>query len=286
MRHSQLFIGLLALAVTTGCKDSGLVSNEIRPVALSDTLSEQVTAGIMLDLVGFQDSYSLEDTVAGNIRLINVNDITPLILYTSDRPPHGLSVSPASSMDFVYYYSTVRFFAEFRDTLRKGDTLTLSYRWDQATIDNLKAFSGRYQLRAWLNGNPLLRQGLTKLVTISESGDPLSLGFTIDGSAVDSVRGSVVFRNRIDRTTSLEPLAEKPITIAIRKQNDTLALIRYSFSAGQKGLTGHSDNVVLHFALSKQDALIAPLKGNAYFVDAIVEARSRRYVSTALLFLF
>jgi len=285
-------LSALTLLIGAGCqKDFTSPVSSLNLRTNVDTINANVAPGIDLNLVGFRDTYTLDDTLWGSIVLRNYGSPTPFLLWQTDLPLNLVYVTFPGSSDPVYYYPWVIEFVEFYDTLRIGDSLSIRMFWDQSTWDakesrwtGLKAFAGRYQLGAELRGNRLLNHDLTKFVTINETGNPICGALRVDYSSTDTVKADFIIRNRVSRAVPLAPLGSTPITMAFLAGSDTLIVRTYSLSAADFRLGGFSDTVILHFRAARNDTSYARLKG-AFDMRAALHLNSRTIIASGFMYL-
>ena len=285
-------VSALILLLISGCqKDFTTPVSSINLRTNVDTVNANIAPGVELNLVGFRDTYALDDTLSGSVVLRNFGSVTPFTLWTSDLPANQVTVTFPGSSDPVYYYPWAVEFVEFYDTLRVGDSLSIRMFWDQSTWDakdsrwtGLKAFAGRYQLGAWLVGNRLLNHQLTKFITINETGNPFCGALRVDYSSSDSVKADFIIRNRKSRALPLGPLGSTPITMAFLSGGDTLIVLKYPIRATDCTLSGFSDTVILPFRAAKNDTSFARLKG-AFDMRAELQLNSGTIVASGLRYL-
>jgi hypothetical protein len=276
------FVSVLVMLAVAGCHRDSLAPPWL--ILLSpnvDTLNAQITPGVTLSLVGLKDTYTLDDTITASLVLRNYSDSSPFILWTGNSPPNRVLVSLLDSPDIIYYYPSVIEFAEFRDTLRRGDSLSIRIIWDGHTWDaresrwtDLKAYSGTYQLETRLGGNMLLNHPLTKIITISERGYPFSGDLRVDYSSTDSVKADFIIRNRKSGALPLDPVDTTPISLAFLAGKDTIVVLKYQLASSAFKLQGFADTVILPFRAAKGDSRFAKLKG-AFDMRAILRLNSR-----------
>ncbi len=263
---SAAFFSIVSALVLLGCENSSLVSGDAG--SLVDTLSYQVTSGIVLSLDGFKDTYTLDDSLIATLRLRNITDPTPLPLAFYGSPPHSISIYPVGSDDPIFFYPQAIGFADWTDTLRLGDSLTYYCLWSQNTWDSkaitwtdLKAFAGVYKIVVHLAGSPLLKGYLTKFVTISSDGNPLSAWARVDYKSTDSVRVDFIVRNRINSSSPFLPVGPSPMEVFFVHRSDTLVSLTYPLAYSAQSLAPLSDNNVFRFAVSKTDTTFSSLNG-------------------------
>ena len=285
-------VSVFVMLAVAGCQRDSLAPAWLMPLSPNvDTLNAQITPGVTLNLIGLRETYTLDDTIAATLVLKNNSDPSPFILWTPNLPPNRVLVYLLGSPDFIYYYPSVIDFAEFRDTLRQGDSLLIRIIWYGNTWDAresrwtaLKAFSGTYQLEAWLGGNRLLNHPLTKFITISEAGYPFSGDLRVDYSSTDSVKADFIIRNRKSRALPLDPIDTTPISLAFLAGKDTSIVLKYPLASGASKLRGFSDTVILPFCVAKNDSRFAALKG-AFVMRAILRLNSGLISASAIRYL-
>ena len=239
-----------------------------------DTLSRNVTPGIVLRVDSLKDEYALDESISAQLRLINIGDTAKLVVHTGNFPPYTWHVNSMDSANVVAY-PTIIFPAEFRDTLGRGDTLTFSFNWPQTPTDlntiysGLKATSGKYRMVVVMSGNSLF-QPLHKYFTINEVGEPMSVILGRDFTYSDSIIVALVARNRTTRTMSYTYLNPGQIEMSLVKAQDTLLYRTFSTSLENVTFGPRSTVNLFRFSIAKSDTSMHGFKGTC---SATVTAR-------------
>jgi hypothetical protein len=277
-----------AILYLLGCRDTSLPPEWSPSVVLQDTLTQQVTQGVTLSLVGFKDSYTFDEPIVGYLNLKNNSDPNPLPLYFYGSPPHRVIVYPLDSREFVYYFPGAIGYSEWADTLRTGDSLRYEISWPQTTWDSkdlsltsLKAFPGTYRIFVYMGGSPLLNKVLTKFVRITTRGDPLSAWLRVDYSSEDTVKADFIVRNRTRSSVIIGTTARQPMTVAFLRGRDTVLTMKYSMPWRTLRLEGGSDNVIYPFRVSKSDSAFASLQG-FFNMTFILHLNSRDLIASGI----
>ena len=123
-------------------------------------------------------------------------------------------------------------------------------------VSGLKAFSGTYRIEAGF-----FRAGcsVTKWITLSESGNPVTSTIDLDYETPDSLVFSFVLRNRIMRPLNYT-LSSNPFTVVFTKNQDT---VRVEHIGGQVPLPipPTSDHVLFTYAKSITDPIFVGFSG-------------------------
>ena len=154
-----------------------------------DPLSEEelypdriyVKKGVYLKLEGIQDSYALQDTISGEMILVNEHNSEGLYIHVSSNPPLGNFQITDQNDILQYFYPWIRGLDDFKTDLLPGDTLKVNIWWCQEINPSdvipggLQIFAGNYKFSGGFWGNELLDdKELVKWIEITEEGDPIS----------------------------------------------------------------------------------------------------------------
>jgi hypothetical protein len=273
---------LVLILWSASCTDPGKGPTIPSSTITSDTLIATVADGIILRLDGLKDVYHPNDTLAGTLRLINFGSVQPLALFTSYRPPHAWSVSRIGNQNLEYFSPLILYAAEWRDTLRVGDTLSFRVEWPLAgfyppgqAYYELRAFSGAYELVATLGGNPLVGiHPLTKFLTVADEGEPLDC-VVANVSPADSLHLDLVIRNCRLAAAQVEIDDPLPITMNFVYRGDTLLALRYAMPDSILSLPPRSDNVVFRFRRAKAESVFNSIRGRGVDLWTVCRLRDR-----------
>jgi hypothetical protein len=278
--HILLTFPLIGLLVS--CDDLGDPPAQIPPPALQDTLSLEVSQGIILRLDGIGDTYTLDDTVTGMMSLINQASIVPMPLHTPSLPPNSYFLSRVDPPAAFYYYPDYIEPAEWRDTLDLGDTLRFGVTWPTITLtsspetSNLKAFSGTYRLLVAVGGNPAFAgRRLTKFFRVTENGDPVSVGLIRRGPS-DSLLIDLLLRNRIENQQSYHIDRPDPVQLVFLDHGDTVFNRSYSLPYSNVVLPPHSDSTLFRLQVARSDTMFAGMHGG-FHLWIVLRLREREF---------
>jgi hypothetical protein len=276
-----LVVPLIGLLVS--CDDLGDPLPQLPPSALQDTLSFEVSQGIILRLDGIGETYTLDDTVTGTMSLINFTSIVPLPLFTWNLPPDSYFLSRLGLPAAYYYYPDFIEPAEWHDTLDVGETLTFGIRWpliaftDSYQSSNLKAFSGIYRIQVGLGGNPALAgRRLTKFFRVTDSGDPTSVGLNRRGPS-DSLLMDLVLRNRIGNQQQYHIDRPDPVQLVFLDHGDTVFNRSYSLPYSNLVLPPHSDSILFRLQVARSDTMFSGMHGG-FHLWVVLKLREREFI--------
>lgn len=179
-------------------------NNNDEVISYVDIPIRMLNNGVISKITGFNYVYSLDDTVSGQMLLINKNDTAGFHLYVGNSPP-------------IYFWNVFNTLGErcysscgdvgcsvYNKTLLPGDSLERSIVWNQNHMQGFKVFSGIYKIEGNYIGNTAFwYTDLVKWIKINELGNPLSTGTNRDYEAVDSLKVDFLIRNRISNNYTL-----------------------------------------------------------------------------------
>ncbi len=277
-----ILLTLPLISLLVSCDDLGDPAGQLPPAALQDTLSLEVSPGIILRLDGIGHTYTLDDTVRGTMRLINFASIVPMPLYTPSQPPHGYFLSRLDPPAAYYHYPDFIQPATWQDTLDLGETLTFGMWWPSIAFtsssqsSDLKAFSGIYRLQIGLGGNPALAgRRLTKFFRLTENGDPVSVGLNRRGPS-DSLLMDLVLRNRIGNPQSYHIDRPDPVQLVFLDHGDTVFNRSYSLPYSNLVLPPHSDSILFRIQVARSDTMFSGMHGG-FHMWIVLRLREREF---------
>jgi hypothetical protein len=237
--------------------------------SFSDTLRAKIRDGVFLQLDSMKNTYSLEDLIHGHLFIVNESDSTPYMQRMYGPPAHSFIVFGYND-SMVYFDPMSVGLSEWTITLHIGDSVSGKINWSQniwsptTMVSGLKAFSGVYRIEAGFGAGVRV----TKWITISEFGNPVSSTINLDYETADSLVFSFVLRNRITRPLEYR-LASVPFRISFVKNQDT---VRVEYVGGQVPLPipASSDHMLFTYAKALTDSAFVGFSG---YYDIIAQVR-------------
>lgn len=262
-----------------------------------DSTSRIVKNGIYLNLEGIQDTYSLQDTILGEMLLFNVNNYDGLDIKVGSSPPIGNFRVFDQNDQLQYFYPSATGYAEFDMTLFPGDTLNEEIRWTQKINstqifpNGLDVYSGYYKIVGGFWGNSLLYTNkLVKWIEITEEGDPISSVAFRHYEVEDSIKISFIIRNRILLKQTFDIKTKYPFSyffVSTKSVTDTVLHNKFNQIPNFEDkliLNPKSDTNIFCLKISKSASELSELNG-AYYATFLVNCEEREIKASVLTFI-
>ncbi len=241
-----------------------------------------------------ESTYNLDDTIAGNLYLINESNNDGLEIFIGSWPPAGGYSIFNEQGEFLYFNVWAIGLAEFHDNLMPGDTLKETISWSQGTnlyegYSGLKLYSGFYKLAGSFWGNDsLFGKSAIKWFEITENGDPLSVIAHRHYELDDSIKVSFVIRNRIAQEKKYTLNSEKSINIQyFNRDGEKILAQKESIGLRENfiNLKPKSDNHIYTYSISKNDSALSNLDG-MYNLTITLVCEERTIEASVITFVF
>ncbi len=285
MKLSNLIISttLCLLLFTCTTEKNPLLPHVNQGTQHLDSTKVYVKDGISINVNSIKSVYNLDDTLKGNLSLVNENNNNGFDIHIGSYPPPGGYYIIDENGDSLYFSAKMIGAMVLRENLLPGDSLNVNINWNQLiSIANnnssgLKIFSGNYKLQGKFWGNDTLKnKSVIKWFEITEEGDPISIKAHRHYEVQDSFKVSLIIRNRV--STRQIYTVENQNTIEIHymhygelmsSQYDVLELEGDKLEFDPK-----SDQTIYTYSISKQDSSLSKLKG-AFDLHFIIRCKER-----------
>ena len=129
--------------------------------------SQEILQGIYVEMQGIRDSFSVQDTVIGQLILYNTNNPEGLDISIGNSPPISLWSVSDKDGQLVYASGGDHGCMVFETRLLPGDTLRQAIFWLPSVMTAFELPGGHYRISAHFLGNSLLMEDrLVKWVKI------------------------------------------------------------------------------------------------------------------------
>lgn len=271
--------------------------SEKNDFSYQDSTTKIIKNGIFLNLEGIQDTYSLQDTISGEMILYNENNTEGLDIYVGNHPPISGFLVFDQYEQLYYYYPSATGCAVFDMTLLPGDTLIEEIRWTQKINSTqifpygLDVFSGHYKIVGGFWGNSLFYTNkLIKWIEITEEGDPISSVALRHYEVEDSIKISFIIRNRISSEQTFHLTNDNPFSyffVSTKSATDTVLYKKFEQIPNFEKkliLDSKSDTRIYCFRISKIDPELSGLSG-AYYATFLLNCEERDIKASVITFI-
>jgi len=291
------FISLLFIEFSCSTNKDPITTNQLIHI---DSAVVWINDGIYMKFEGFENEYSLDDTLNFSMKLINQNSPEDLIIFISMWPPLTNYDIYNENNQLVFEYPTIYGALEFRDTLSVGDSLFESLEWNQSSnvseyeYHEPKVYSGYYMIKGTFRGNNLTAaKHLIKWIKITEAGDPLFPFIYRDWQykPVDSLVTSLIIRNRTSKNLSYTLNQNNPLNIYYVTNTltqDTVLSFRINDLPNIQNkieFSSHSDKLIYNYGISENDSLLIGLWG-AYHLIFELNCLERTFIASQIITLY
>jgi hypothetical protein len=292
----RYFLGLVSLLTLIHCATD---TNPLQGIDDHDNLCRDSTKvyvkeGIFIELSALKSVYSLNDTISGDLYLINENNDEGLEIYISNWPPSGGYQVFDEHDQSVYFNVWATGCAVFHRFLMPGDTLHEPIFWTQQTATSqdyysrLKLFSGHYRLQGFFWGSEAMwGKYALKCFHITEEGEPLSTKAHRHYEVDDSIKVSFLVRNRVSGSQQFTLNALKEIEIHYIRDGQTI-LNQFDYldlPDSTLNFDPHSDRTLYTYSIAKNDSLLSGLDGR-YDLTLILRCRERTIQASVATYIF
>ena len=250
------------------------------------TYSES-SEGLICELEGLKDIYSLDESVQGRLTIMNNSDTTRYHVFAYSGPVFQYTVFDEND-DQVFYiaYRTATvydFYFEPNDTISKG------FGWNQSYISTnyysgLKVFSGKYLIIPSHVGIPIKNIG--KWIEINEIGEPFSTKLYYYFSDKDSLKLDFILRNRTSKNYTYTLDNNIPIKIEYTDEmsNELILTDFPEIDYSELNIRPKSDHILYKYRISKSDSVFSEMEGS-YNCKITFNCNSREISASAWILL-
>ncbi len=291
------FISFLLIQFSCDNSKEPIPINELLHI---DSTIVWINDGIYMTYEGFEDEYSLDDTLNFKMKLFNQNNPDELYIFTGSWPPLTRYYIYDENNQLVFEYPTVNGCMEFRDTLFVGDSLFERLEWNQTSnlseydYEEPKVNSGSYKIKGNFRGNDsIATKHLIKWIKINEEGEPFLPFIYRDWGyePLDSLVTSFIVRNRTTKNITYALNQNNPLNIYYvtnKLPKDTVLSFHINNIPNIQNkieFSGHSDKLIYDYGIAENDSLLAGLWG-AYHLIFELNCLERTFIASKIITLY